>query len=260
MTSLRAALNRIYRFNKYERDVWVAKQAALVPNGSLVLDIGAGSCPYRALFSHCVYKTQDFGELNDEQLRGRQGYGEIDYRCDATSIPLDNDSIDAVLCTEVIEHVPEPIRVIHEIGRILRPGGRLIITAPLGSGLHQVPHHYYGGYTPFWYRRFLADAGFTDIDIEENGRFFKFFAQEFLRFVQRSSPAQLPAGLLTKIVWTPFWFLWAASAVLFTPVFHALDKHDSARDFTVGYHVSAVKAGTLPNGSVTVAGREKKTS
>src|SRR6266536_2810951 len=137
---------KFYRFNQYERDVWIARQAALVPTGSTVLDVGAGSCPYRELFSHCVYKTQDFVKLERSQLRGSAGYGEIDYVCNAISIPVEDNSFDAVLCTEVIEHVPEPIKVINEIARILKPGGRVILTAPLGSGLHQTPHHYYGGY------------------------------------------------------------------------------------------------------------------
>jgi len=46
-------ISAILNYNVVERDAWVARQAGALPAGSRVLDAGAGSCPYRALFSHC---------------------------------------------------------------------------------------------------------------------------------------------------------------------------------------------------------------
>jgi len=51
-----------YNFNLSERKRWVAAQAAAIPEGSYVLDAGAGIGQYRPLFAHCIYKTQDFGQ------------------------------------------------------------------------------------------------------------------------------------------------------------------------------------------------------
>jgi ubiquinone/menaquinone biosynthesis C-methylase UbiE len=181
-------LRRIYAFNQYERDRWVAAQAAKVAPSSRVLDVGAGSCPYRNLFAHCEYKTHDFAQLQPDQLLGRQGYGAIDYISDILSIPVPDASFDVILCTEVLEHVPEPIRAVQEFARILKPGGKLLLTAPLGSGLHQEPYHFYGGYTPHWYHKFLKEAGFESITIEPNGGFFKHYGQESLRFVTLLAP------------------------------------------------------------------------
>lgn len=141
---------------------------------------------------------------------------------------------------------PEPINVLIELGRILRPGGTLILTAPLGSGLHQVPYHYYGGYTPFWYQRFLDGAGFEDIEIESNGNFYKLYAQETLRFIMRSSPLKLKLGILETVLWIPIWSLCAIGAVVCVPIIHMLDRFDTWKDFTVGYHVRA-KRKALPS-------------
>ena len=145
------------------------------------LDIGAGSCPYRQCFDHCEYLAQDFTGLQEEQLR-HGGYGRIDYICDAADIPAPDATFDAILSTEMLEHVADPLAVIRECARLLKPGGVLLLTAPLGSGIHQEPHHYYGGFTPYWHRTFLAQAGFKQITVEANAGSFMFFSQEALRF------------------------------------------------------------------------------
>ncbi len=232
-------LRRIYAFNQYQRDRWVAVQAAQVAPGSRVLDVGAGSCPYRDLFAHCEYKTHDFARLQPEQLQGKKGYGAIDYTSDILSIPVPDASFDVILCTEVLEHVPEPIRAVQEFARILKPGGKLLLTAPLGSGLHQEPYHFYGGYTPHWYRKFLKEAGFESITIEPNGGFFKHYGQESLRFVTLLAPWREERS---RLVWFPFWLLSLPWFVVICPLLgYVLDGLDRERAFTVGYHVTAVR-------------------
>lgn len=206
-----------------------------------MLDVGAGSCPYREFFSHCVYKTQDFTQLEPDQLR-HGNYGKIDYVCDASHIPVPDDSFDVVLCTEMLEHVPEPVEVIAEFARILKPGGKIILTAPLGSGIHQEPYHYYGGYTPYWYEKFFSEKGFSRIVIEANAGFFKFYCQESLRFLQLSRPFRLGMPVPIELLWAPVWVLLAPFLGLFVPLVCAyLDRFDTEKRFTVGYHVTAEK-------------------
>jgi len=235
----RLAQSELFSFNVIRRDRWIAQQAELLPPGTKVLDVGAGSCPYRHLFSHCEYRTQDLAPLRDDQLR-HGGYGRLDYVSDLASIPVPDGSFGAVLCTEVLEHHPEPIAVVKELARILEPGGRLILTAPLGSGIHQEPYHFYGGYTPWWYERFLSAAGFGSIHVEANEGSIRFFGQEAIRFLQSTAPARLKAPLLAKWFWAPVWLGMMPLLGLLVPVVcKVLDRYDQERRFTVGYHVIA---------------------
>ena len=228
-------------FNLRNRDRWIAEQAAQVPAGSKVLDVGAGSAPYRALFAHCDYKTQDFVQLRDDQLR-HGGYAPIDIISEAKAIPVADATFDTVLCTEVLEHVPEPIAVVREFGRIIAPGGRLILTAPLGSGIHQEPYHFYGGYTPYWYQRFLKEAGFESIIVVANAGSLRHVAQETIRFVEMTRPFGFSAPWHAHLLWLPFWLV-LAPILAFAVPFAAklLDRFDKEQRFTVGFHVTALR-------------------
>ena len=227
-------IQEIHDFNQRDRDRWVRAKALTVPAGSRVLDIGAGTCHYRALFTHCDYKTHDFKQYTGEKLGGTTEYGKIDYESDICAIPVPDNSFDVILCTEVLEHTPEPIEAMREMSRILRPGGRLFVTAPLGSGLHQLPYHYYGGYTPEWYKHFSSKFGLCVTEISPNGGFFKLLAQECARVVWTLPQHLQLHGNNVEFIrnlfgeWIPRYLF-------------ALEEKHFIDQFTVGYHVEAMK-------------------
>jgi SAM-dependent methyltransferase len=228
-------------FNQYNRDRWVASIAERLPPGTHILDVGAGECRYRSLFKHCDYKAQDFGKYQGTSrglLKEDWNYGQLDEVSDASAIPVGDNSFDAVLCTEVLEHVPKPIKVLTEIGRILKVGGSVFISAPLGSGLHQQPFHFYGGFTPYFYSHFLSELGFEVVSIEPNGRFFRMLLQEVSRGIgicqtHRRYP-----------LWHPVrWLMRIASSYRVANWLSQLDDEIPIEEFTVGYHVEARKVG-----------------
>lgn len=230
-------IKSIYAFNLYNRDKWVQSQAKSIPKGSKLLDVGAGSSPYRNFFSQCEYFTQDFAQLKPEQLRGYKGYFKIDFVSDINDIPVNDNEFDVILCTEVLEHVPEPIKAIEEMSRILKSGGTILLTAPLGSGLHQEPYHFYGGFTPYWYKKFLTENGFGSISISSNMGFYSFLGQEFFRYFSRMLPHKRPINILLF----PLLLISVPLAFLLPLVAPILDKFDNKKDFTIGYHVRAIK-------------------
>ena len=226
-------------FNQHERDVWVAGEARRLPSGCHVLDVGAGAGRYRSLFSHCEYRAQDFAA--EPSSIGR--YTELDYVSDITAIPAPDASFDVILCTEVLEHVPDPVAAVREMARLLRQGGRLILTAPLVSFLHQEPFHFYGGYTPYWYRKHLVEAGFEIETLERNRGFFGWFGQEAARFSGLIDPRRT---LGRPWLWLPLSTLWLLTLPFLRGLFpllgRPLDRLGLETIATVGYHVVARKA------------------
>ena len=113
---------------------------------------------YRGLFAHARYETADFMAVKGKKYR------QPDYVCDLVAIPVEDARFDHVVCTQVPEHLPEPLRVVAELGRVLKPGGTLWLSAPLFYAEHEKPYDFFR-YTQFGLRRLLEDAGFEVLEI-----------------------------------------------------------------------------------------------
>ena len=129
-----------------------------------LLDMGCGHVPlydtYRDLVSEniCI-DWQNTAHVNPY----------LDQTVDLTgTLPFEIGSFDTVLLTDVLEHIPEPISLMGEIARILRPSGKLILGVPFFYWLHEVPHDYYR-YTEFALRRFCELSGLRVIEIVPYG-------------------------------------------------------------------------------------------
>jgi SAM-dependent methyltransferase len=235
--------SKIFNYGFTERDDWITREAQQVPEGSRVLDVGAGTAPYRPLFAHCTYKTSDACQLDIKHNRLDRPYAPIDYVCDINCIPVADESFDLVICTEVLEHVPEPIEAIREFGRIVKPGGTILLSAPLSGYVHQEPYHFYGGFSPYFYERFLTESGFTDIQVMQNGGFFRHYGAQSVKFANSLKPSALTKNSVGQVLLYPLWLPIVAWFGILTPlVMHFLDPLDRSNMATAGYHVKARKA------------------
>ena len=98
------------------------------------------------------------------------------------SLPLGHGEVDLVWCSEVLEHVPDTVALLTEVRRVLKRGGRLLVTVPdhgrlrrtlIALARHEAHYDPLGQHVRFYTRRSLARAlhatGFTDVRIEPLG-------------------------------------------------------------------------------------------
>lgn len=172
--------------NEINRQAWLKKILGALPKGARVLDAGAGELRNRKHCGHLDYVSQDFcqyqGGGDGKGLQtGRWDTSRIDLICDITAIPEPDAAFDAILCSEVLEHVPDPTKAIHEFARLLKPGGKLILTAPFASLVHFAPYHFCTGFSRYWYEHHLPQSGFRIEELTPNGDWFAYCRQELMR-------------------------------------------------------------------------------
>jgi SAM-dependent methyltransferase len=220
----------ISNLNQLERDQWVLKCIRKYFTQGNVLDVGAGTSPYKPYLSEFQYIAHDFGKYEGIKLGNTHDYADIQVKSDIADIPLEDGSIDHIVCTEVLEHVPEPLEAIREFARLLRPGGLAMITAPFTSGLHQEPFHFYAGYSPNFYRHAAEKFGFNLIECSAHGGFLRLMSQELGRmcWVLQNLERQ---GYQSKVN-----NLGGVLNVLANEMLE-LDAKAPVREFSIGYHV-----------------------
>ncbi len=197
-----------YFNNQIARDRFVIRHLAALPSGATLLDAGAGSQRYRVHCTRLDYKSQDFGKVTVDEIRGFAAlqkdyeYGALDYVCDITRIPIADGSFDVVLCTEVFEHIPDPIAALRELARLLKPGGALILTVPANCLRHFDPYFFYAGFSDRWLGHWLEKFDFELVEFEQDGNYFQWIALEIARCMKRY-PLALPF-LGPALLW--YWY------------------------------------------------------
>ena len=176
--------------NELGRQAWLAKTLAALPAGARLLDAGAGELKNKKHCGHLQYVSQDFNQYHGKSGKGGldEGLGpafwdvsRIDIVSDITSIPEPDASFDAILCSEVLEHVPEPTHALDEFSRLLKPGGVLILTAPFSSNVHFAPYHFCTGFSKYWYEHHLPARGFVIRELSAHGDWYALLRQELTR-------------------------------------------------------------------------------
>jgi SAM-dependent methyltransferase len=214
----RGWLHRQYDFNSSRERLWTenARFAAAIPPEALVLDAGAGEAPYKPLLRHARYESADFHKVD-------KPYAASTYVCDLTAIPVEDARYDYVVFNQVLEHVPDPLAVLRELFRVLKPGGQMIYTAPLFYEEHETPYDFYR-YTQFGTRLLLSKAGFAIERIDWLEGYFGTVAYQ-MHSMGRYLPAKprdISAGARGWLLW-PLMFVLRVQMAACAMLFHRLE-------------------------------------
>jgi SAM-dependent methyltransferase len=132
--------------------------------GGRLLDVGCGQRPYESLF--LPYVTEYVGiehEATFGKTHASTSAKAPDLYYDGERLPFEDKCFDTVLNVQVLEHTPEPGRLVIEMARVLKDDGLLILTAPFDFRLHEQPHDYFR-YTPHGLRTLCQKAGLEVVE------------------------------------------------------------------------------------------------
>lgn len=132
-----------------------------------LLDFGCGSKPYKSLFRQATsYTGVDFENPGHPHV-----YEQIDYFYDGKRLPFEGGRFDCIFCSEVFEHLFNLDEILPELNRVLKPGGKMLITCPFVWPEHEKPHDF-ARYTVFALKSMLENNGFETLVIDKAGDFF----------------------------------------------------------------------------------------
>jgi SAM-dependent methyltransferase len=162
---------------------WERRRALLLGEaraGERVLDVGCGAGRFVAALQAAGADPVgvELAEAALERARANAPGADLRLLADDGSIPLGHASVDLVWCSEVLEHVADTAHLLLEVRRVLRPGGRLLVTVPYHGRLQaamialtRFEAHFdpLGQHLRFYTRRSLAEtlrhAGFEDVRV-----------------------------------------------------------------------------------------------
>jgi len=203
-------VNRVWAVgNETYRDFWVTKQIRLaadkLPSGEL-LDVGAGLSPYKSVAETAglSYKSHDFSNyMPSSASEGLQtkswDYPEHNFVCDILEIPP-VASAEIIICTEVLEHVPDPVRAFQHCSNLLKPDGLIIVTVPFLSLMHQAPFWFQSGLSPFWFKEWCEANNLEIVELTIQGDYIDLMSQEAVRLFSFSHRTKFIGNFLSKLI------------------------------------------------------------
>lgn len=212
---------RFTRYHAYRIERFIRKAAMEVDlDKRVVLDIGAGAGIYKNYFTHCNYLMQDIKQ-NDQ--------GTIDFVCDIVDgghiIP--SESVDAIITTQVLEHIRDPQKVFHEFERILKPGGKVFLTTHMAFEEHMKPHDYFR-FTRYGLAYLGKQAGLPMTHYETHGGVF-----QLLNYLIGTLPIRLFLTNRAGFFYYAYVALATPFLILSGAVAELLDTLDKEREITL---------------------------
>lgn len=191
------------------------------------LDLGCGGSPYTHLFRGWKRTGFDFAP--------RKG---VDVVGDVHDLPFEDASFDLVFSTEVLEHASDPLLMLKEAYRILKPGGTIILTTRFIFPVHQAPYDHFR-FTEYGLRHLFTEAAFLDVTLEADTTSLEAIGVQLDVLARNSQASKFSKAIL-------YGFGWLFKHM---PKLTKKEYGDMRRDNTVplqnimtsGYHVVAKK-------------------
>lgn len=166
-----------------------------------VLDFGCGRKPYRNLFIN----ASDYIGLDMEVSGHDHTHSTVDVYYDGKKIPFKDEYFDNIFSSEVFEHIENIEDILKELNRVLKKGGKILITVPFVWNEHEVPNDY-RRFTTFGIISMLKKHNFKIDKVETTTHFFETLYQTFILYLYHIFQTKKKAlnTLLTLIFLSPF--------------------------------------------------------
>jgi hypothetical protein len=155
--------------------------------GANFIDLGAGLSPFKEVVERFggKYLSQDFSlYIPNTEYMGMQNdewdYPSHDFICDINDFEP-GIQFQNLICTEVLEHVPDPIAVLAKISNLVETSGKVIITVPMLSLVHQAPYYYSSGLSYYWFTKWAPEFDLQIDELVVSGDFADLLDQELSR-------------------------------------------------------------------------------
>jgi SAM-dependent methyltransferase len=226
-----------YSLRRYFVDQFHFRHVPALPAGSRVLDLGGN-------------KTRKRGQFDIESYDLRVVYVNLsvakrpDVQADAVHIPFKDGCFDAVICSELLEHVLKPLAVLREVHCVLKGGGILLICVPFLVRVHGDPYDY-GRYTDYYWKENLTKMGFAGVEIEKQGLFWGVLMDMLRELAYQMMRENRPKSawarcLVVKLI------DWGRRAALARDTRSTNCEHPFFSSFTTGFGIVAAKKSPEP--------------
>jgi SAM-dependent methyltransferase len=184
------------------------RQNAVLLTGSL-LDFGCGTKPYETLFIN----VDEYLGI-EMKIEGRdQSHLRADKFYNGNTIPYDSEKFDSILCTEVLEHVFNVDSILKEFNRVLKEGGRALITTPFMWEEHEMPHDF-ARYTSAALIHLYEKNGFKVLKSFKTGNYVELLFQFNLMYIKNILPDK--NKIVRQVLMLPFIIFYNFFGVLFS--------------------------------------------
>ncbi len=159
-----------------------------------VMDFGCGSKPYKSL----VVNADEYIGVDYAGEGHSHSNEQIDIYYDGISLPFADNTFDAIITSEVFEHIFNLENILKELNRVLKPGGKILITCPFVWNEHEVPVDF-GRYTSFGMRALLERNNFEILALDRSSHFIETLTQMWLTYWHNHIiPKTRPFGRVTQ--------------------------------------------------------------